>query len=53
MQRTVSLGPVVKGNAYVEVRSGLKAGERVIVASIGEVKSGSSAFVRGEQAANR
>jgi membrane fusion protein (multidrug efflux system) len=51
--RPVTLGPIVKGNAYVEVRNGLKAGERVIVASIGDVKSGASAFVRGEQAANR
>ena len=51
--RAVTLGPIVKGNAYVEVRNGLNAGERVIVASIGDVKSGASAFVRGEQAASR
>jgi len=51
--RPVTLGPIVKGSAYVEVRNGLNAGERVIVASIGDVKSGASAFVRGEQAANR
>jgi multidrug efflux pump subunit AcrA (membrane-fusion protein) len=51
--RAVKLGPIVKGNAYVEVRSGLNAGERVIVASIGDIKSGASAFVRGEQTANR
>ncbi|HEY4369473.1 MAG TPA: efflux RND transporter periplasmic adaptor subunit [Steroidobacteraceae bacterium] len=52
-RRPVSLGPVVKGNGYVEVRTGLSAGERVIVADIGDAKSGASAFVRGEQAAKR
>ena len=52
-RRVVTVGPVVKGNAYVEIRGGLKAGERVIVASIGDVKSGAAAFVRGEAPGNK
>jgi RND family efflux transporter MFP subunit len=52
-RRVVTVGAVVKGNAYVEIRGGLKAGERVIVASIGDVKSGAAAFVRGEAPGNK
>ena len=43
----------VEGSEFVEVRSGLKAGERVIVADIGDRKPGDAAFVRGEDAAGR
>lgn len=52
-RRVVTVGPIIKGNAYVEISGGLKAGERVVVASIGDVKSGAAAFVRGEAAGNR
>ncbi|MGH8178227.1 MAG: efflux RND transporter periplasmic adaptor subunit [Steroidobacter sp.] len=44
----VTLGAPVEGAAFVEVREGLSAGERVIVAAIDEDKAGASAFVRGE-----
>jgi RND family efflux transporter MFP subunit len=37
------------GGSFVEVRSGLKAGERVIVADIGNRQPGASAAVRGEK----
>jgi membrane fusion protein, multidrug efflux system len=40
----------MKGSAYVEVRDGLSAGDRVIVANIGELKAGAIATVRGEGA---
>lgn len=49
-RRNVILGPQPQDAAFVEVRSGLSAGERVVVADIGEGKAGASAFVRGEAA---
>lgn len=49
-RKPVTISPRVKGNAFVEVRDGLAAGERVIVADIGDTKAGADAFVRGEQA---
>jgi membrane fusion protein, multidrug efflux system len=52
VRKSVTLGPRVKGQNFVEVREGLAAGERVIVADIGEAKPGSRAFVRGEQVAD-
>jgi RND family efflux transporter MFP subunit len=42
----VTLGPMIKGNAYVEVREGLAEGDRIIVADIGNDKAGVSATVR-------
>jgi membrane fusion protein, multidrug efflux system len=57
VRNQVATGAQVEGSEFVEVRSGLKAGERVIVASIGDRKPGDAAFVRGEsnggQPANR
>jgi membrane fusion protein, multidrug efflux system len=44
----VRLGPSVKGAKYVEVREGLTAGDRVIVANLADGKAGAEAFVRGE-----
>ena len=46
----VALGEQVEGSEYVHVRSGLKVGERVIVANIGDRKPGDAAMVRGESA---
>ena len=48
VRKPVTLGPKIKGQEFVEVREGLKEGERVIVADIGDTKPGSEAFVRGE-----
>lgn len=48
VRKQVTLGPRVKGNAFVEVRDGLAAGERVIVADVDDAKPGARAFVRGE-----
>jgi RND family efflux transporter MFP subunit len=45
-RQQVTLGIQTEGNAYVEVRAGLVAGDRVIVADIGDRKPGSSAVVR-------
>lgn len=50
LRKPVTIGPRIKGNAYVEVRDGLAAGERVIVADIGDTRAGAGAFVRGERA---
>lgn len=50
VRKPVTLGPKVKGQEFVQVRAGLKEGERVIVADIGDTKPGSEAFVRGEAA---
>lgn len=50
LRKQVTIGPRVKGSAFVEVRDGLTAGERVIVADIGDAKAGADAFVRGERA---
>ncbi|MBB6094139.1 RND family efflux transporter MFP subunit [Povalibacter uvarum] len=49
VRKPVTLGPKIKGQEFVEVREGLAAGERVIVADIGDSKPGSEAFVRGEK----
>ena len=49
VRKAVVLGQRVPGQEFVEVREGLKTGERVIVADIGEAKPGQRAFVRGEQ----
>ncbi len=46
----VRLGDHVEGSEFVEVRSGLDAGDRVIAASIGDRAPGDAAFVRGEGA---
>ena len=48
VRKPVTLGPKIKGQEFVEVREGLKEGERVIVADIGDTKPGAEAFVRGE-----
>lgn len=46
IERTpVTLGPRNKGEAFVEVRSGLSAGDRVIVADIGNDKAGATARI--------
>ena len=42
----VKLGPRTKGDAFVEVRDGLSAGDRVIVADIGNDKAGTVARIR-------
>lgn len=42
----VTLGPRTKGEAFVEVRGGLSAGDQVIVAEIGNDKAGATARVR-------
>ncbi|HEX2493468.1 MAG TPA: efflux RND transporter periplasmic adaptor subunit, partial [Steroidobacter sp.] len=46
----VMLGASPEGAALVEVRDGLSAGERVIIAQIGDDKAGSPAIVRAESA---
>lgn len=46
----VHLGAAVEGAAFVEVRDGLSAGERVVVAQISDEKVGAAAVVRGEPA---
>ncbi len=50
-RKEVKLGARGPDSAFVEVRSGLNEGERVIVTDIGDNKAGISAFVRGEKAA--
>lgn len=42
----VTLGVRTKGDAYVEVREGLRAGDRVVVADIGNDKAGAVAKIR-------
>ena len=49
VRRQVTVGETIEGNDFIELRSGLKEGERVIVADIGERKHGDAAFVKGEQ----
>ena len=45
----VALGAAaIEGAAFVEVRQGLAAGDRVIVAAIKDEKAGATAIVRGE-----
>ena len=50
-RQQVTLGIQHEGNAFVEVRAGLNAGDRVIVADIGDRKPGSSAVVRDVKSA--
>jgi membrane fusion protein, multidrug efflux system len=50
VRRPVTLGPPVQGNTHIEVRAGLAAGERVIVADIGDRKPGAMAVVNEEVA---
>jgi hypothetical protein len=47
----VTLGPRDKGEAFVEVRSGLSAGDRVIIADIGNDKAGATARITRTEAA--
>ncbi|HEX7013308.1 MAG TPA: efflux RND transporter periplasmic adaptor subunit [Steroidobacteraceae bacterium] len=47
----VTLGQPVKGSAYVEVREGLKPGDRVITTQIIAAQVGKPAIVRGEEVA--
>ena len=51
-RRQVTLGVQADGNGLVEVRQGLEAGERVIVAGIGDRKPGSKATVRESDGVN-
>jgi membrane fusion protein, multidrug efflux system len=51
-RQQVTIGAQAEGSEFVEVQSGLNAGERVIVASIGDRKPGDAAFVRGESGEN-
>jgi RND family efflux transporter MFP subunit len=46
----VKLGPSSKSDAFVEVRDGLSAGDRVIVADIGHDKAGTVARIRQAEA---
>jgi membrane fusion protein (multidrug efflux system) len=48
----VTVGPRVDGNAFVQVLAGLEAGERIILADIGDAKQGARAIVRGEPSSN-
>lgn len=50
VRKPILLGQRVQGQDFVEVKEGLSAGERVVVADIGETKPGARAFVRGEEA---
>lgn len=45
-RQQITLGIQTEGNAFVEVSAGLKAGDRVILADIGDRKPGSAAVVR-------
>jgi membrane fusion protein, multidrug efflux system len=47
-RQEVTIGQQIEGSEYVHVSSGLKAGERVIVADIRDRKPGDAAIVRGE-----
>jgi membrane fusion protein, multidrug efflux system len=47
VRTAVKLGAPVEGSAYVEVRGGLSAGERVVVADIKNAKDGLKAVVTG------
>lgn len=46
-RKSVTVGTQVEGEAYAEIKSGLSAGERVIVADIGDRKPGSEAKLVG------
>jgi len=45
-RRQVTLGTQTEGSEFVEIRTGVQAGDRVIVPDIGERKPGSKASVR-------
>lgn len=47
----VTLGPRNKGEPFVEVRSGLSAGDRVVVADVGNDKAGATARIGGAEGA--
>lgn len=49
-RHAVTLGDQIDGSEFVAVRAGLNAGQRVIVADIGEREPGDAAIVRGERA---
>jgi multidrug efflux pump subunit AcrA (membrane-fusion protein) len=46
VRTSVKLGPRTEGEAFVEVRDGLHAGDQVILADIGDDKGGAVAHVR-------
>jgi membrane fusion protein (multidrug efflux system) len=50
VRQQVAVGEQIEGSEFIALRSGLKEGERVIVADIGERKPGDAAFVRGADA---
>jgi multidrug efflux pump subunit AcrA (membrane-fusion protein) len=50
VRQQVTVGEQIEGSDYIELRSGLKEGERAIVPEIGERNPGDAAFVRGESA---
>lgn len=52
VRTAVTVGPRTSGEAFVEVRSGLNAGDRVIVADIGNDKGGATARIAGTGAAS-
>ena len=52
VRTSVALGAAVEGAAFVEVRQGLAAGDRVIVAALKDDKAGATAIVRGEAASD-
>jgi membrane fusion protein (multidrug efflux system) len=52
VRTSIALGAAVEGAAFVEVRQGLAAGDRVIVAALKDDKAGATAIVRGEAASN-
>lgn len=49
-RKSVTVGTQVEGEGYAEIRSGLTAGEQVIVADIGDRKPGAAAKVVGAEA---
>jgi len=51
VRQQVTVGEQIEGSEFIEVRSGLKEGERAIIPEIGERNPGDPAFVRGEGAA--
>ena len=53
VRQQVTVGEQIEGSDYIELRSGLKEGERAIVPAIGERNPGDAAFVRGEAATQR
>ena len=51
IRTSVKVGPRSEGEAFVEVRDGLRAGDQVIVADIGDDKGGAVARVRKSEVA--